>query len=133
MTHGRGRPATFDQAAQDTYLNLITSGIRLGDAAARCGIDRTTPHHLARRDTAFADRLRDAKTAGRAVRTAPENLRHGDPSTYTNHACRCPPCTTAATRARANAPDRKPTPVHRLPAPQNPPAETKLLMLADVS
>ncbi|MFH9425997.1 hypothetical protein [Streptomyces sp. NPDC017529] len=130
---GRGRPVTFDQAAQDTYLTLIATGTRLGDAAAQCGIDRTTPHHLARRNTVFADRWRDAKTAGQARREKPKGPVHGRAGTYTNHACRCPPCTTAATQARANAPDRKPPPIRRLPAPHTSPAETELLMLADVS
>jgi hypothetical protein len=79
-----------------------------GETASRpWGVDRrfgnrsaTVPSASRRRPATQAVRRR---TGGRPV---PE-LVHGRASTYTNHACRCPPCTQAATddtreRDRAN-------------------------------
>ncbi|BCK73971.1 hypothetical protein Srufu_079240 (plasmid) [Streptomyces libani subsp. rufus] len=132
MTAGRGRPVVFDEPAQAELLRLVADGVRLGEAAAKVGVGRDTPGQLARRNRGFAAALADAKTIGRAVRFAPERLPHGVVSTYTNHGCRCRPCTAAATRARSNSPDRKHADIHHLPDPQPPTATTKFPVLADV-
>ncbi|MFI7096800.1 hypothetical protein [Streptomyces lydicus] len=127
------RPVIFDETAQDTYLALIASGVPLGDAATKLGISRRTPNQLKTRDRAFAQRLSAAKTAGTAARrAAPRPLIHGRPGTYNHHKCRCTPCTTAASHARSNAPDRKHATIHPLPAPQPPADPAKFPVLADV-
>ncbi|MFJ8677187.1 hypothetical protein [Streptomyces sp. NPDC093589] len=129
MTAGpaRGRPCTFDEHAQDAYLALLATGTRIGDAADKLGISRRTPTQLAGRDRAFAARLANAKQAGRTAR-----IPHGTAGGYTNHACRCRPCTTAAVHSRSNSPDRKGADIHHLPDTQQPTATTKFLTLADV-
>ncbi|MFD7922583.1 hypothetical protein ACFV3R_25565 [Streptomyces sp. NPDC059740] len=110
MTGGRGRPVKFDESTQGAYLKLVAEGVRLGEAADRCGISRRTPTQLATRNPDFADRLAQAKTAGRTWRA--EHLVHGRASTYNLHACRCTPCTTAATTARRTHSHTTPQP-HR--------------------
>ena len=125
---GRGRPVIFDEPAQDEYLRLLAAGVRVGDAADKVGISRRTPTQLASRDRQFAARLATAKTTGRSAR-----IPHGTAGGYNNHACRCPRCRAAATRARATAPDRKPHNIHHLPDTQHTAGETKLPMLARVS
>ncbi|MEU7435708.1 hypothetical protein AB0B07_33445 [Streptomyces sioyaensis] len=136
MTAGRGRPPILDDAAQDAFLNLITQGVRIGDAADKLGISRRTPTQLAARNPGFAQRLAAAKAAGRDNR-----IPHGTAGGYNNHGCRGPRCTAAATAARAkhrqdtaqhDGPDRT-AQVHPLPIPQPHTATSKLLMLADVS
>ena len=136
MTAGRGRPPIFDQAAQDAFLNLVASGVRIGDAADKLGISRRTPTQLAARNPGFAPRLAAAKAAGRHQR-----IPHGTAGGYNNHQCRCPRCTAAATAARTkhraktaqhDGPDTT-AHIHPLPIPQPHTATTKLLMLADVS
>ena len=119
---GRGRPVVFDADAQDTYLQLVASGVRMGDAAAKAGMSPRAVSHLAHRDRAFADRLAAAKTAGRETRVP-----HGTPGGYDNWDCRCRPCTTAASNARAHRggrgqPDDVEGEVIPLPDP-NPPAQ----------
>lgn len=133
---GRGRPVTFDEPAQDEYLRLLATGVRVGDAADKIGISRRTPTQLATRDAQFARKLADAKTTGRTAR-----IPHGTPGGYNNHGCRGPRCTAAATAARAKHRaattehnDANTTAqVHPLPAPQPTTRVTELLMLAEVS
>jgi hypothetical protein len=86
----------FDADAQDTYLQLVASGVRMGVAAAKAGTSPRAVSHLAHRDRGFADRLAAAKTAGREAR-----IPHGTPGGYDNYDCRCRPCTVAASNARA--------------------------------
>ena len=129
---GRGRPVIFDEPAQTEFLRLVADGVHIGEAAAKCGVARKTPGQLAARSQAFARQLAAAKTTGREARFAPERLPHGRASTYNNHACRCGPCTTAATHARSNAADRKGAQVLPLPDTQQAAEETEFLMLADV-
>ncbi|MEU8682951.1 hypothetical protein [Streptomyces sp. NPDC048611] len=125
---GRGRPPLFDAATQELFLALIADGVRVADAAAKCGVARKTPAQLAARDRSFAALLAAAKDKGRLKR-----LPHNTAGGYTNWNCRCPHCTNAASRARSNAPDRKPAPVLTLTATQPTTATTKLPMLARVS
>lgn len=99
---GRGRPSLFTDDLQAQYLDLVAAGVRLGAAALKLGMDRRRITYAKNTQPAFARRLADARARGRTAR-----LPHGRPGTYTNHGCRCPPCTTAATRARAQAPDRR--------------------------
>ncbi|PBC72343.1 MULTISPECIES: hypothetical protein [unclassified Streptomyces] len=135
MTAGRGRPVTFDQAAQVEFLRLVASGVRIGDAADKLGISRRTPTQLAARNPGFAQRLAAAKAAGRDNR-----IPHGTAGGYNNHGCRGPRCTAAATAARTrhrqatvqhDGPDRT-AQVHPLPIPQPHTATTKFAVLADV-
>jgi hypothetical protein len=86
----------FDADAQDTYLGLVASGVRMGVAAAKAGTSPRAVSHLAHRDRQFAQRLATAKRQGREAR-----IPHGDPDGYDNYDCRCRPCTTAASKARA--------------------------------
>ncbi|MFF9787236.1 hypothetical protein [Streptomyces nigrescens] len=135
---GRGRPPIFDQAAQDAFLNLVASGVRIGDAADKLGISRRTPTQLAARNPSFAPRLAAAKAAGRDHR-----IPHGTAGGYNNHACRCSRCTAAATAARTrhrattaptaehDGPDRT-AHIHPLRVPQPTTATTKFSVLADV-
>jgi hypothetical protein len=94
---GRGRPVLFDTALREQYLAAVTSGMRLGDAARHCGININLPRTHARTDPAFAEALDHARTLGKKTR---DNNKPHDESRYTNQACRCGTCRTAATAAR---------------------------------
>ncbi|MFG2532799.1 hypothetical protein [Streptomyces sp. NPDC048516] len=124
---GRGRPVVFDETLQAEFLRLVADGVHVGEAAAKVGVGRKTPSQLAARNRAFAAALTDAKTVGRSARFAPERLAHGRVSTYINHACRCPRCRTAASRARSNSPDRKHADILELPDTQPTTGETEFL------
>ncbi|MFE1767285.1 hypothetical protein ACFW81_24085 [Streptomyces angustmyceticus] len=133
---GRGRPVLFDATAQAEFLRLLADGTRVGDAADKLGISRRTPTQLAARDPRFAEQFAAAKGRGRDARSRPENLKHGDPATYNNHACRCPRCTAAATAARTGhrhtARTDTTAQIRPLRVPQPTTATSKFLMLADV-
>jgi hypothetical protein len=94
---GRGRPLLFDTALREQYLTAVTTGMRLGDAAHHVGININLPHQHARTDPAFAEALDHARTLGKKTR---DNNKPHDESRYTNQACRCTTCRTAATAAR---------------------------------
>lgn len=94
--YGRGRPPVFDTERQTVFLELVASGTRIGEAAAKTRIARRTINALAARDDQFAERLNAAKARGRAAR-----IPHGTPGGYDNWDCRCGPCTKAASAARA--------------------------------
>jgi hypothetical protein len=106
---GRGRPATFDEPARRRFLDALTTGMPINEAAELVGVSRDVPRRHARTDLAFAAQLATAKAAGRAARVA--EIPHGE-SRYTNYACRCTTCRTAATAARTGRrhTDTPPTP-----------------------
>ncbi|MFC7794563.1 hypothetical protein [Streptomyces cinereoruber] len=94
MTAGRGRPARFDEAAQQKFLDAVAQGMRVGDAARLVGVDPQAPRYRARQDAAFAEAFADAKARGKEQ--APHSESH-----YVNHGCRAPECRAAAAKARA--------------------------------
>jgi len=92
-----GRPPLFDDHMREQYLAAVTSGMRLGPAAAHVGISPDVPTRHARTDPAFGRALTTAKAHGKKTRQ--EDIPHGE-YRYNCHKCRCKTCTTAATRAR---------------------------------
>ncbi|MFD3516304.1 hypothetical protein [Streptomyces sp. NPDC058657] len=115
----RGRPPIFDTALRAQYLDLVTAGMPLGEAALTVGISLRLPTSTAQREPAFAQLLLTAKQKGRQVRA--ESKEHGV-TRYKHYDCRCPTCTKAVAVQRANAPSRTTHPDH--PSPQEtPPAE----------
>ncbi len=73
MSRGRGRPALpspFTPTVQKRYLDEITTGARLEDAASTVGVHRNVPARHARTDTAFAKAFEEAKARGREARRA---------------------------------------------------------------
>lgn len=92
-----GRPPLFDDTMREQYLAAVTSGMRLGPAAASVGISPDIPARHARTDREFGRALTAAKTLGKKTRQ--EDIPHGE-YRYNCHKCRCPICTRAATRAR---------------------------------
>ncbi|MGW2847272.1 hypothetical protein [Streptomyces sp. NPDC001274] len=95
---GRGRPALFDTALREAYLDAVRTGMRLGDAADHVGVHRNVPTRTARTDEGFGQALADAKAQGRDARV--EKVEHGE-ARYNNYGCRCPTCTAAAAKGRA--------------------------------
>ncbi|RSS35226.1 hypothetical protein [Streptomyces sp. WAC08241] len=92
MSRGRGRPALpspFTPTVQKRYLDEITTGARLEDAASTVGVHRNVPARHARTDTAFAKAFEEAKARGREARRAngPHNA-----SRYRYYGCHCPDC-----------------------------------------
>lgn len=92
-----GRPVRFDDTLRAAFLDAVTAGLSLGQAAAHVGIHPNIPSRHAKTDDGFAVRLADAKAAGRKVRQ--EGLPHGE-YRYNHHQCRCQTCTADHTRAR---------------------------------
>lgn len=99
MTRGRGRPIVdvFDAPTRARYLEAVTAGARLGEAAQAVGVHRNLPSLHARRDLDFARALEEAIVRGKEAR----GIRHGEVA-YNEGRCRCTEiCTPAATAARA--------------------------------
>lgn len=92
-----GRPPLFDDHKREQYLAAVTSGMRLGPAAAHVGISPDVPTRHARTDPAFGRALTTAKAHGKKTRQ--EDIPHGE-YRYNCHKCRCPICTRDATRKR---------------------------------
>lgn len=95
---GRGRPLVFDDGVRTAYLNAVTNGARLQDAATTAGISINLARQHARTDPRFAAALKEARALSRKARA--ENLPH-DESRYINHKCRCTTCKKASAKARA--------------------------------
>jgi hypothetical protein len=94
---GRGRPVTFDAHQRQRYLEAITAGAKLTDAAALVGITTRWARQVADTDSAFAAALTTARAAGQRVRA--ENMPHGE-TRYIKLGCRCDICTKDATANR---------------------------------
>jgi hypothetical protein len=92
-----GRPVTFDTHQRQRYLNAITTGAKLSDAALQAGITPQWAARIAKTDATFATALAAARELGRKARQ--EDMPHGE-SRYNHLGCRCPTCTHAATAAR---------------------------------
>lgn len=134
----RGRPTVFNDAMQTRYLDAITAGMRLGEAAQHVGIHSNVPTRLARKDQEFATRLADARTAGRKTRA--DNRPHGE-AHYNNDDCRHPDCAAAARKGRARRrattgrqPDREQhATIHDLDPPTPPKSPISLPLLLKAS
>lgn len=94
---GRGRPPLFDDTKRQQFLDAVTQGMRLGQAADHVGIDRRVPTRHARTDPAFGAALDQARAIGKKVR---DEKKDHDESRYNNQGCRCDLCRAAATAAR---------------------------------
>ncbi|MEU1078232.1 MULTISPECIES: hypothetical protein [unclassified Streptomyces] len=94
---GRGRPPRFTDTLRQRYLDAVTSGMYLKDAAAHVGISINTPSQHAHQDPAFAHALTHARALGRKARA---DAKPHDANRYDNADCRCPKCTRAASTAR---------------------------------
>jgi hypothetical protein len=94
---GRGRPVTFDTAQRQRYLDAVTAGAKLSDAALTAGITPQWATRVAKDDLAFGTALATARELGRKARM--EGMPHGE-SRYNHGRCRCTICTQAATTAR---------------------------------
>ena len=90
--------SVFDDTARTRFLDEVTAGQTIGDAAKTVGIDRRLPTYHARRDEQFARALADAKARGKQARNAKKDH---DESRYNHLGCRCPRCTATASAARA--------------------------------
>ncbi|MFD8384273.1 hypothetical protein ACFV2X_38125 [Streptomyces sp. NPDC059679] len=103
---GRGRPVggiAFDTAARVAYLEAVTAGAKLTEAAAKVGVSRNVPAQHAKTDPEFRAALDEAKARGKAARI--EQMAHGE-YRYNHGGCRCRICRTEASKARAGRPDR---------------------------
>ncbi|MGY0065138.1 hypothetical protein ACWY4P_53455 (plasmid) [Streptomyces sp. LZ34] len=103
---GRGRPAgglAFDATARATYLEAVTAGAKLTEAATKAGVSRNVPAQHAKTDPAFRAALDEAKAHGKKARM--EAKAHGE-YRYNHGGCRCGICRTEASKARAGRPDR---------------------------
>ena len=95
----RGRPVVFTDTLRARYLEAVTAGLYLKDAAAHIGIGHNVPQRHARTDPGFAAALKEARAAGKKVRD--ENIPHGE-YRYNHHGCRCTNgCARDATKGRA--------------------------------
>jgi hypothetical protein len=94
---GRGRTSRFTTALRQEYLDAIAQGMRLGDAADHVGIHRNVAARATRVEPEFAAALADARAVGKKIR---DDQKEHNESRYTNQACRCTRCRTAATAAR---------------------------------
>lgn len=98
MTYTALNRTVFDDTLRTRYLDAVTNGMRLGEAAAHVGISPDVPARHARTDPAFGRALTTAKTLGKKARQ--EDIPHGE-YRYNCHKCRCDVCCTAATKGRA--------------------------------
>ncbi|MFG2676957.1 hypothetical protein [Streptomyces sp. NPDC048445] len=114
---GRGRPTVFDEPVRTQYLDLIRHGARLGDAATQLGINRVVPARYSKTDREFAAALAEARKLGAKVRR--EDLPH-DEYRYNILKCRCPKCTRAAARGRADRRTAEDPPGGQAPADVHP-------------
>lgn len=115
-SQGRGRPVAFDATARAAFLDAVTAGAKLTEAAAKAGVSRNVAAQHAKTDPGFRAALDEAKARGRAVRA--QSMPHGE-SRYNHAKCRCPVCcakATAARTARRNAAEEEP-PVTTQPIP----------------
>ncbi|MFB7867405.1 hypothetical protein [Streptomyces sp. NPDC056069] len=94
---GRGRPPLFTPEVRERYLAAVAAGATLKEATADLGLTKNLASQHAAHDPEFAAALRDARAVGRRARL--DRAGH-DESRYTNHRCRCPKCTRAASTAR---------------------------------
>jgi hypothetical protein len=94
---GPGRPVTFDTHQRQRYLDAVTSGAKLSDAALQAGITPQWAARIAKTDATFGTALATARELGRKARQ--EDMPHGE-SRYNHLGCRCTTCTHAATAAR---------------------------------
>ncbi|MDK0525041.1 hypothetical protein [Streptomyces sp. ML-6] len=98
MTYTATNRNLFDAPKRQQYLDAVTAGMTLADAAATAGIHPNVPPRHARTDPDFGRALTDAKAAGKKARR--ENVPHGE-YRYNCLQCRCDVCCTAATKGRA--------------------------------
>ncbi|MGW3403425.1 hypothetical protein [Streptomyces zhihengii] len=129
---GRGRPPVFNAPTRRAYLNLVTTGTRLGDAAAHVGVSINIPRRYARTDPVFADELADARLLGKKARE--EKIPHGE-SRHNHQGCRCGTCRACSTTGRrirrhTPKPEPEPAPVVQLPPPARPDQGTSRLAAA---
>lgn len=99
-----GPPITFDAHQRQKYLDAVTAGAKLQDAALTAGIAVQWVNRLAQTDPVFGTAFNTARTAGKKARL--DKLPHGE-TRYIKAACRCPICTKEATAnrtARRNRP-----------------------------
>jgi hypothetical protein len=82
---------------RERFLDAVTGGMYLKDAAAHVGISLNIPNQHAHTDPAFAHALQHARTLGKKAR---DDAKPHDANRYDNQDCRCADCTTAASRAR---------------------------------
>lgn len=94
---GRGHPR-FTPAQRARYLELVTQGLSLDEAAARVGVSRRTVNKHAATDPVFRQAREKAKEEGRRARWASKP--HGE-YRYIHGGCRCSECRAAASAARA--------------------------------
>ncbi|MDX3232925.1 hypothetical protein [Streptomyces sp. ME19-01-6] len=131
---GRGRPVAFDTAARAAFLDAVTAGAKLTEAAEKAGVSRNVAAQHAKADPAFRAALDEAKAHNRAVRA--QSMPHAE-SRYNHAKCRCPVCcakATAARTARRNAAEEEP-PVTAEPIPLTgrPPESSTSFSLARAS
>lgn len=106
---GPGAPLRFDDTARRTYLTAVTEGAKAFQAARLVGLTVQAINKTARTDSSFAAARDIARTHGRKVRA--ERMPHGE-SRYKHAKCRCPICTTDATRERTSRRHRNTRPTH---------------------
>ncbi|NUP45425.1 MAG: hypothetical protein HOY76_52465 [Streptomyces sp.] len=117
---GRGRPALgdgFTATTQQAFLDAVTAGAKLTEAAAKVGVSRNVPSQHAKTDPAFRAALDEAKARGRAVRAAtmPHSELH-----YNHYGCRAPECRAIAAAARARRRDDTTIPAEETPVTAQP-------------
>lgn len=88
----------FEEPTRTRYLDLLRDGARLGEAADVLGISRAVPARYAKTDRAFAAAATVAREEGAKRRR--KDVPH-DEYRYNVLKCRCPKCTRAATKGRA--------------------------------
>ena len=98
---GRGRPVgsyAFDTDARAVFLQALTGGAKLHEAATKAGVSRNVPAQHAKVDAEFREAMAKAKESGRATRarTKPHSETH-----YNHDHCPAPACRRIATEARA--------------------------------
>ncbi|MFI2620435.1 hypothetical protein [Streptomyces sp. NPDC018584] len=111
----RGRPVTFDTHQRTRYLDALTNGANLTEAAATAGITARWAARIAATDPAFAAARNTARTAGRRVRA--DHMPHGE-TRYIKHHCRCDICTKHATTNRTGRRNRPTDTTPTEPAPE---------------
>lgn len=96
---GPGRPLQFDAATRAIYLAAVADGAKLTDAARHVRLTVQAINNHVRADSSFAAAREVARAHGRKIRA--ERMPHGE-SRYKHAKCRCPICTTDATRERTS-------------------------------
>jgi hypothetical protein len=88
---------TFHAPQRQAFLDALTAGAKISDAALTAGVTHQWVNRLAKQDAVFAVAYATARELGRKVRQ--EATAHGE-SRYNHLGCRCTTCTRAATAAR---------------------------------